>query len=316
MADEQNAFDRIATEAFDNAEAYDKTHKFGGKIAHEEADREDEQAATPPADDPPKAEGSTPVETAAEPAPADDPWEQLAQAAGKWKDGEEAKKGYFHALNLAKNALAERDALKAQRGQTPTRAETPAQREEQRDALKALEDYGVPSELIGKAIDERARATLMDILTPMATQMQAETYMADKYGDQWSKNKPEVELYVQSDPALNAMVNAARAKGEFATANEFAFLRYQDARGRHTEEALKANNEVRKELVDQARKDAGIVGAQRRGEGRDSDKKGEGGMSAARFERLKEDARAGYSTKLWGETIGRSLPDEMFNGSL
>jgi ribosomal protein S19E (S16A) len=311
---EPNSFDLIGQEMLDYAEGYDKALSTGGKIAHEESEKE--QAAAPPADDPPKTEGSTPVETATAPAPADDPWGQLAQAAGKWKDGEEAKKGYFHALNLAKSALAERDALKAQLGQPPSpRAEMPAQREEQRDAIKQLEDYGVPSEVIGRAIDERARATLMEILTPMATQMQAETYMADKYGDQWSKNKPEVELFIQSDPILNAQVNAARAKGEFSIANEFAFLRYKDDRGARTEEALKANDEVRKEIVDQARKDAGIVGS-KRAEGRDSDKKAEGGVTAARFEKMKENARAGYSNELWRETIGRSLPDEMFNGSL
>lgn len=321
MADEEkpalNGFQSAAQEMSDYMDQYDKIATTGGKIAHEESEKAETQAAAaPPADPGQTTEGPTPLDTQTPAEPAtDDPWQKLAEETGKWKDGAEAKKGYFHAVNLAKNALAERDALKAQlEGRsTPTPSAFAPQTTPEVDALKALEDYGVPSELIGRAIDQRAQQTLMAIMAPMATQFQVDQQLAAEHPE-WAANRAEVDLFLNSNPALRAQYESVKRMGTpeaVRTAEEFAFYKFRDSRAATTEETLKANHEVRKQIVDEARKDAGIVGAKRT-EGHEQDSKPKQGLTTERFEKLKENARSGYTAPLWRETIGAGLPDELF----
>lgn len=301
-----NAIQQAAEDMAAFATDHDARMTQGGRLQAGEDLPAD--SAPPAADDQPKqAAGPTPDENA-----TDDQWDVLKDAVpGKWSSKEEAEKSYFNIVKLAREAQRERDALKAQvQATTAVQREMPAQRAEQRDALKALEDYGVPSDVLGEAIQSVAQRTIEGFLTPLAQQAQAQQYMQRKYGDTYAKNQPEIELFLSSDPETKALVEAAKAKGEFALAEEYALLRYQAERGARAEVAIRANQEVRKQVLDEARKDAGIV-APKRSDGRDKPKDED--MTAERFEKLVDKAKAGYPNQLWRETIGNRLPSELFD---
>lgn len=305
--EERDPFQQAADEAATYMDQYDAKYKAGGKLAQEEREKADVAAPAPVDQETEPAAGPTPESA---PAPID-PWAAPNEAEPKWKDAQEAKKGYHHAIQMAKAALAERDALKAQIGQqrAPT-APVAVAGEGAPNPWEELGNYGVPKEPLEQAIEQAAERKLLAILTPMAQEAQAQQYMQRKYGEQYVKLQPELEVFTQSDPEVQGMVQLAKNQGQHQLAEEWRLLKYLQARGAQVEESIKANQEVRKEIVEEQRKDAAIVGAKRT-EGRDT-KPEDAPLEGDRFEQLKTEARMGYGNRLWRETIGKGLPDEVF----
>jgi hypothetical protein len=300
-----DAFQQIAEEMAEVAEADDAKMKQGGKLSMAD-DLPADSAPQAAGDQPTEAAGSTPDETSTV-----NQWEVLKDAVpSKWTSAEEAEQSYFHIVKQAREAQKERDALKAQlAGLSTSPREVPVDRAEHRDALKALEDYGVPADVLGEAIKSVAEQTITNFLTPLAKQAEAQQFMQRKYGDAYQKNQQEIEVFLQNDPETKALVDSANVQGQYMLASEYAMLRYMQDKGAKTEVALKANQEVRKQVLDEARKDAGIVTA-KRSDGRDKPK--DEGLTEERFEKLKDRANMGYPNQLWRETIGATLPKEMF----
>ena len=151
------------------------------------------------------------------------------------------------------------------------------------------------------------------------------TFMEKSYPDS-IKFADEIGLYVQSAPQINEAISALVAAGKEQSAAILAWQSFDAARRTGTVEAslaaaqkteieLAAADQVRKEAVDRARKDAGIPGTSVSGVHND-------GPTAPDYNAIEEAANAmrAYGTTRgnpaaarWRElTIGRSLPPEIF----
>jgi len=97
-------------------------------------------------------------------------------------------------------------------------------------------------------------------------------YMADKYPDSQHVADDEFNLFLRSNPLLVEAISALRAQGREQRAAELGYTEFTKARSgvapaggmtraeaEKKEEDLSAREQVRKELRDQALKDAGIV---------------------------------------------------------
>ena len=308
--EQPNPFMAAADKMMEFYEADDAAMKTGGKLASEEAMKEFRSADTPPVHQEAVAEEPTSQEP-----DTDSPTEEGVWPS-KYKSKEEADKAYFNLVNLARSAQNERDALKGELETAKALSSrdnrlSPQERSDGRNALKALEDYGLPSDVLGEAVREISQKAIIDYLTPLASAAQADQYMKLKYPD-WDHKSQEVELWVNGTPEVKALVDAALAKGDFTLAKEYAFLRMQHEQGSRVEEAMKANNRVREEMVKESRKDASLI-SPKRSEGVDKARKPKDeGISAERFSQLKGLMNSGYEPQAWGEMLGPMLPDAPF----
>ena len=303
----QNPFEAAAEEAEKYLDAHDQSFRQGGKIAAEEYIKKVRAGEPEPADQVKEpVEGTTPKEEAkTEPTSEEESW------PSKYKTKEEADKAYFHLVQNWRKDQQERDELKRQveafKGLVQERQQ-PTERAEKRNALKALEDYGVPSDMLGEAIQEVASQTVTNFLTPLITQAQALQHMQEKYGDEYTKHKQELDLFVESDPEVKALVSAARAQGQGALAEEFGYLRFVQDRNGRVEVAMKANQETSQKLKEEAKKDAAIVGSKRTSEPKSQQSK------APNIDKIRELASMGYEREAYGELIGKQLPDKDLMG--
>jgi hypothetical protein len=106
---------------------------------------------------------------------------------------------------------------------------------------------------------------------------EVDAYMAERHPNS-AKFANEAALYLQSDPLLAAAVNALFKSGERIKATELAWTSFERVHGAQVnaekleadtkkEEDLAAREQVRKELVENARRDAGVVAGSAGGAG-------------------------------------------------
>lgn len=129
---------------------------------------------------------------------------------------------------------------------------------------------------------------------------QVDQYMTDKYPDS-TKFSEEVALHVESDPLLQSAVKALLDRGDKLKATELAWTSFERAHrdavsqaklqtDAQKEEDLTARGQVRKEVVDNARKDAGIVTGSAGGGGMHENPNA-GSTSPEEIERLRDAMR-------------------------
>lgn len=156
-------------------------------------------------------------------------------------------------------------------------------------------------------------------------------YMAEKYPNSMNVNDDEFGLFLRSNPLLMDAMTALRAQGREQRAAELGYTEFEKARGgvapaggmtraeaERKEEDLTAREQVRKELREEALKDAGIVHGSAGGSSA-VETPGITGPSQddinAVAERMKRegDAPGSPAAMEWRRmTIGRFLPTDLF----
>lgn len=150
-------------------------------------------------------------------------------------------------------------------------------------------------------------------------------YMNKKYPD--AKNfAAEMGLFVQSDPLIGEAVAALAAAGKEIQASELAWTAFERARGNEVkaistqadqtkEIQLQAADQVRREAVEKARQDAGIISSSASGvhETPNNSPSQDEINAAARAMNALGSTPGNPAAARWRElTIGRSLPPEIF----
>lgn len=287
------AFTGAADEAATFSENYDKLFKSGGgELPAERVEREfnesRESAKTPETAeaDPPQAEvAEQPVSR------PDDPL-----IFGKYKSLGDAEKAYWEAVRYANTAMDERNALMRQ--SQPAAPEV--------DPVKALEEYGVPSEVARPAMEAVAQQAVERMLMPFIEDARAEQAFAREH-EEYVMKKNDFERFLMANPDINQGVESARAAGQYGLARDWAWLKFQQTQVKQVEQVATEAAQERKRVVEEAKKDAG-VGTRRN----DSRAPKDNSLSQEEFERLAKMAKDGHSSLLWRHTIGNKLPDELF----
>jgi len=131
----------------------------------------------------------------------------------------------------------------------------------------------------------------------------------------------EIGLYVRSTPLVGAAVGALVNAGNLNGASELAWKLFQmehqgmsasEITAATTEKAivLEAGDQVRREAVEQARKDAGVASTSASGV---HETPGAVGPTAEDVEQAAAEMRAGNGTRWRALTIGRTLTDPIFD---
>lgn len=233
------------------------------------------------------------------PAPAanpNDPWAAERDANGliwgKYRSGEEAKKGYFNAVNHAASALDQLNARNQQPapfgGQptgafavpatlpggypgAPERVNPVAQSggfDEVVKLVKDSEESGDPidpiklASAIERSAAQKAVALVDSRLAPMQAVASAEQYMRAKYPESVNHGT-EIGNFIQADPivgpTVRGMLEAAKSNPALIqSAMEYAYTMYMVSLGGQHERQMNANSQVAEEERLQARAAAGF----------------------------------------------------------
>jgi len=248
LASANAALDRMAQEVYD---------KTGGDVY-----------GTEPAVDSPPA---TDAEPAAEATTAASPGETLStettseptllikgDLAKKYKTPEELERGYFEAVRMGNEAKARLDSV----AQTVTTGPTPVEV----DPLDEIENYGVPRDVIARAIDSRTNAAINKYFAPAIQATNADKAIIEKYPE-YQEKFGEIEKFAQGSPEVWEQVQNLNQAGQQFAARQIAYLNWKVADSAKAAETVVAADTARKTEAKDARRDAG-VGATRRADTR------------------------------------------------
>lgn len=150
---------------------------------------------------------------------------------GKWKTAEEARKGYWSAVeemntakSTAENAVRFASQLESQRA-------NPAERRSQRpDYVERLETLGIPTGDLDKLVEDRARtiaqAQFEQQFAPLVRGMQARATMVESYPD-FAQTEPQVMEFLERSPQVKARFDTLLNAGFPAEALELAYFNYK-----------------------------------------------------------------------------------------
>jgi hypothetical protein len=318
----------IGEDVFNQMEAQDPLHNGGNPLP--QAPDHPEPAAAPAAPAPAAPAPSANPTQAAAPAPAapaDSAPQPVGQPAtdekglllGKYArtpEGERFATDSYHQLLRANKELLAR----AERAEgkpipmTPSGVRTePVPAAVTNDAYKAFaEKYNVDPEDIAGLVRAEAQRTVDAVMKPRDAYVEADQFMASKYPESVTL-RDELVQYVQSNPDVAAVVQKAWDYGDYKGALEIGWNRYEIARRAELaqqERGMVANQQVRTEEVQAARKDAGLITSQVSGVHAPEGK--QYAPDAARQAELERLWRAGHREPWLRENIGSTLPDELF----
>lgn len=315
--------DTIGEEVFNEMEGQDPSRNVGNvfrKPAPSVAAPVQEGQQADPA-----AQPAAPAAPADSPAskPEGQPGGEGKLLLGKYKSESDAEKAYHGLIHSNKALLAERDQLLANlsefqnraNGQqpapsaAPSRQADPVSRSEQRASiLKELENDPLNPEIITKLTDLAVNEALERATAPQRAVEQADQYMTARYPEAY-QFVDEVQQFVATDPATRAAVKELWDKGAHGPASELAYLKWQLHKASSAETGAIANAEVRRQEVEKARVDAGLVSSQASGVHESSS--ANLGPTKEDMESAIKQYHSGYKKPLLN-IIGADLPDEMF----
>jgi hypothetical protein len=190
----------------------------------------------------------------------------------------------------------------------------------QRELADAVADYRVQETL---ASSRKAEDTERD------EWRKVDEYMAGKHPAA-ARFSEEVALHIQSDPLLSSAINALLAQGNKVAATELAWTSFEKVHGEQVEAAtrakaedreadLAAREQVRKEQLEKARKDAGVIQGSAGGAGVHERAAGVGSReeidAAKEAMRREGDAPGSPAAARWRAlVIGPSLDPTFFGG--
>lgn len=224
----------------------------------------------------------------AAPASPETPSQEQGLIWNKYKDMEQAEKGYFHLLNTHTSAMNELSALRsrvAQMDQAPTASPSgptslpgasPGSRERVNPVSPAVnwaedptmrrvsEATGIDPADLG-AIAQRAldlvtptvNQSLDQRLAPMTAQAEADAYMRRNHPEALN-HAQEIGLFVQSSPSAQRIITPLLAQNDYTAAFEAAWLLYSLNSGVGVQKQMQANQGVAEAERLQARAAAGL----------------------------------------------------------
>lgn len=216
---------------------------------------------------------------------------------GLYKTKEEAIKGIHETKRYASDALDKANAAKTE------------PKAEEADPLTDLENYGVPKDVMGKAITAGAQKALQQLLEPMAKRIDADRKIVTLYPD-YGKNFEDLAAFVESEPELMQKVNRAEAAGEFLLARELAWLNYERFNASKAERAKESKRGQQVERAKETMADAAVTKPSQAETRTRPAVPSPNDIPEEKFADLLELAKAGYPTPLWKSTIGATLERE------
>ena len=218
---------------------------------------------------------------------------------GLYKTREEADKGIRETKRYASEAMTR--AKEAERRLEPVEPPKPPS-----DPLSELENYGVPKELMAKAMELIARETLQKTLEPAAKRMEADAKIVSMYPEYQTKFN-DLTAFVESDPELLSKVTRAEAAGEFLLARELAWLNYERANAVRKVAEVTQEQERRVTEARRTMPDATVMKPSQSESRTKPVEPSPNNLSEKQFDDLVELAKAGYNQPLWRNTIGLQL---------
>lgn len=202
---------------------------------------------------------------------------------GKYRTADEARRGYFNAVNTLS---ATTDELVRLRNQPASVAPSPALlpgsapgdaprvnptartldvQKEIEELVKSSEESGSidPQLLIQKVASIAARAgqeAVQAELRPMQAMSEAEAYMRSKYPESVN-HAQELGNFVKTDPVAGPTVQALMATGQYKAAFEYAWSMYTVKNGLSIERGIEVNSQIAEEERLRARAAAGFSGS-------------------------------------------------------
>jgi hypothetical protein len=224
--------------------------------------------------------------------PSDAAFEGLRDANGlifgKYRSVEEAKRGYFNAVNTLSSTTDELVRLRNQQasgqpaapatlpGSAPGDAPrvNPTQRQFDVQAeidklVRSSEESGqldpqalmsLVSRVATTAASAAASEAVEAHITPMRAMAEAETYMRTTYPDSVN-HAQELGIFVKTDPTVGPTVQALMNAGQYKAAFEYAWNTYTVKNGLAVERGMDANAQIAEEERQKARAAAGFSGS-------------------------------------------------------
>lgn len=284
--------------------------------------------------------GPTPTPQA---APTNDPWASERDVNGliwgKFKNGEDAKRSYFHAQNSLSSTTDELVKLRTTPvlaegrplhrddtgtflpGSTPgaaprvnptTRGYDPAA--EIAELVKESEESGqidplrlatAVASIASRTAEERVEARI----SPMEKMAEADYQMREKYPTAGNL-APEIKNFIKSNPDVGATVGTLLQAGQFFPAMEYAFTLYTIRTGVGVENAMLTNRDVAEEERGTARAAAGFASSPNTGVHAQAQAANEP-ITRERIEQLNEFSKVDRGVQRRREMLGHMLPPEM-----
>jgi len=246
-------------------------------------------APTPQLDAIPLQTPAAPAQSPASPAsgPSDAALDGLRDANGlifgKYRTVDEARRGYYNAVNTLSTTTDELIRLRnqpvgvnphpatlpgsapgdAQRVNPAVRSYDPTQ--DIAELVKSSEESGqIDPAMLAQAVSKIASRVATEAthaqLQPMQAMAEAESYMRTKYPDSIN-HAQELGNYVKTDPGVGATVQALMASGQYKAAFEYAWSMYTVTNGLSVERSMVANSQIAEEERQRARAAAGFTGS-------------------------------------------------------
>lgn len=217
----------------------------------------------------------------ADPAPAPTSAPETGKIWDKYANLDEAKKGYFHAVNTLSATLDESakkdEEIARLRSQVVAAPRVDQDRERVNPVTrnpvdwsknpvvaKLSEESNIPVDVFAEFAQsieaqaiQGADAVFNERLAPMKAVAEAEQYMRDTYPDALNHTK-EVENFIKANPKVARTVGSLIKAGEPAAAMEHAWTMYTLETGIGIETKMKANAEVAEAERVKARAAAGL----------------------------------------------------------
>lgn len=241
---------------------------------------------------------------------------------GKFKTEAEAEKAHHLLIHANKTLMAELDALKGKSSVATPTSVTPTATPSTETRISPLdiskmraapalakfkEVYGVEPEDFVPLVQQLAEDIIEQREAPKVAFAAADSYMAERYPESIAM-RDELVQFMTTDADTKPFVEKTWARGDYKEALEYGWTKMRGALAQGTENKMVLNAEIRKQEVDAARKDAGLVTTQASGVHETK----QIGPSQGDMETLTAMSRAGNPYPLLRATIGKTLPDELF----
>jgi hypothetical protein len=274
----------------------------------------DPSVEKPEASGPPAPESAEAAKPETEPAPEgtsrDEKGRFIAKEAewflpGLYKTQEDAIKGIHETKRYASEALDRKKAAEAEL----EKLKTPAPAETVSDPLTELEVYGVPKELMQKAIESGSKRAMQQIFEPMARRIDADQKIVSMYPE-YGPKFTELAAFVESQPELKQKVERAESSGEFLLARELAWLNFERFNAAKSAEVTSKKTEHQVAAAKEKMADAAVTKPSQAETRTRPSAQSPNDIPDEKFTDLMELAKAGYPSPLWRSTIGAVLERE------
>lgn len=267
---------------------------------------------SPPVAPAPAAPTAQPAPTPSAPAPGTTPAGR-PEYAGKYHSKEEFEKGYYHLLNILTDTQAKLQAREetpaSVQPNTPPRA-NPVERGNRRAEVlgQFQEEYGVEPEKLASVVDVLVEEAINNKITPMQEVQKAEVKFLEEFPDAQGKSR-EIAATINADPTVARVVALAWQGGDYVGAMRYAWAMTSLQMNQATERAGMANAYVAQEELIAARSAAGLISSQNTGVHEEPAPE----MTNEQYQSLVERYQAGDKAPLLRQTLGKTLPDELFD---